>query len=186
MSLERKFEFGYVNLTVPVGSDRVEVKSRGLNYKLNSDFNLMPVQTSNSQWASTSSDCIMRSKWVLLATLTFDFNSPLFSLSRQKGPDAYAGKSTSPKVPDFSYCPMTGLLHIVVFYEISHLSSLPLPGVSCALQFFIQPLQSTAWRLDGAATSISLSSLSCGEALQDAGCWLTACATASSHVSVGC
>lgn len=115
----------------------------------------MPVQTSNAQWASTSSDCIMRSKWGLLATLTFDFNSPLFSLSRQKGPDAYVGKSTSPKIPDFSYCPMTVILQNVMFYEISHLSSLSLPEVPCVLQFFIQPLQSTAWHHDGAATSIS-------------------------------
>lgn len=128
------------------------------------------------------------SKWGLLATLTFDLYAlPFYPLQTKKESDTYVVKCISPKIPDFDYCPMTGRLHIAMFYEVLHLSFLPLPGVSSSLLFFIQPLQSgTAWHLDGAATSISLSSLACGEALRDTGCWLTACATASSHVSVGC
>lgn len=142
-------------------------------------------------WSPTSSECISRSKWGLLATLTFDFNSLPSSLCRQNRFAVDVGKRLNHRISKLNYCPMTGILHIVMFYEVLHLSFLPLPEVSCALQFFIQPLQSnTAWRLDGAATSISLSlsvsSITCVEALRDAGCCLTACATASSHVSVGC
>ncbi len=113
-------------------------------------------------------------------------HSALFPFADKKWSDTYVVKCISPKIIDFDFCPMTGRLHIVMFCEVLHLSFLPLPGVSSSLQFFIQPLQSgTAWHLDGVATSISLSSLACGEALRDAGCWLTACAAASSHVSVG-
>lgn len=113
-------------------------------------------------------------------------HSALFPFADKKGSDTYVVKCISPKIIDFDFCPMTGRLHIVMLYEVLHLSFLPLPGVSSSLQFFFQPLQSgTAWYLDGVATSISLSSLACGEALRDPGCWLTACAAASSHVSVG-